>query len=305
MKIIDLKSNSEIEGISNPTVLCIGNFDGVHLGHRQLVDSVLNVYEKLKGQVHNISTGAWFFDSAFYKSTDDIYSLEEKIDTFSRLGLDYAIIVDFDEVKSLSPEEFVNHIKNDCKCVHSVCGEDFRFGSRAAGDAKMLTDLMGGNSTTVSILSVDGMPVSSTQIRSLLAGGEIEKANALLCENYSICEQVVHGKALGRTIGIPTINQNATNKKIILKNGIYSTICTVDGVKYFGVTNVGIRPTVEDSNHKNIETFIIDFDGDCYGKTTKIEFVSRIRDEMKFDSVDALKAQIKQDIQTTKDHFKI
>lgn len=306
MKFFDLKNKLEITSITNPTVLCVGNFDGVHLGHRQLVDSVLVNYEKLENQFPNIRTGAWFFDSTFYKSANDIYSIDEKIDAFAALGLDYAIIADFDEVKSLSPEEFVESVlKNDCKCVHAVCGENFRFGSRAMGDAKMISELMGGCSSIISLLSINGCVVSSTQIREHLSQGEIEKANILLGDNYSICETVVHGKALGRKLGIPTANQNVTNKKIILKSGIYSTICTLDGHKYFGVTNVGTRPTVEDTDHKNVETYLIDFDGECYGKKIKVEFVSRVRDEMKFESVDALTNQIKKDISATKTYFNI
>jgi riboflavin kinase/FMN adenylyltransferase len=178
----------------------------------------------------------------------------------------------------------------------------------AAGDCSILTELMNNNATVVPLLSTidtgtnsDNVIVSSTYIRALLAQGNIEKANELLCENYTIYENVLHGKALGRTIGIPTINQSPMSKKIILKNGIYATICTVDGFKYYGVTNVGTRPTVEDNGAKNIETFIIDFSDDCYDKQVKTEFVARIRDEKKFDDLDALKAQIKQDIRTAKE----
>ena len=306
MKFIDLKNKLEIASITDPTVLCVGNFDGVHLGHRQLVDSVLLNSEKLKNQFPDIRTGAWFFDSTSYKSANDIYSIHEKIDAFADLGLDYAIIADFDEVKSLSPEEFVQCVlTNDCKCIHAVCGENFRFGSRAMGDAKMLSELMNGNTSIISLLSIDGCVVSSTYIRELLSQGEIERANLLLGDNYSICEKVVHGKALGRKLGIPTVNQNVTNKKIILKNGIYSTICTLDGNKYFGVTNVGTRPTVENTDHKNVETYLIAFEGECYDKEIKIEFLSRVRDEMKFESVEALTNQIKKDISTTKAYFNI
>ena len=136
-----------------------------------------------------------------------------------------------------------------------------------------------------------------------ISTGDIFRANYLLGENYSIYETVIHGKALGRQLGIPTINQNIQNKQFILKNGIYATVCTLDGAKYYGVTNVGLRPTVDENGHKNIETHIIDFDKDCYGKNVKIEFISRIRDEIKFNSVDELKLQIQRDIKATKDFF--
>jgi riboflavin kinase/FMN adenylyltransferase len=291
--------------MSSPTVLCIGDFDGVHLGHRQLVASVLQQTNKLKNEHSSVVSGAWFFDSNTYKAAREIYTIEEKLNVFSSLGLDYAIIADFDEMKSLSPESFVNDVlQNQCKCIHVVCGENFRFGAKAAGDSNSLKNMMGGNATIVPLMSVDGDKIiSSTYIRELLADGNIKKANSLLGENYTVYETVIHGKALGRTLGIPTINQNIQGKQFILKNGIYSTICTVEGKKYFGVTNVGVRPTVDDDGHKNMETYIIDFNGNCYDKMVKVEFVHRVRDEMKFDSLDALKFQIQKDINETIYYF--
>ena len=306
MRFINLKTKTEEAFVSHPTVLCLGNFDGVHIGHRQLVDAVQIKQLELKSEFPDIVSGAWFFDSNFYKGTEEIYSLSEKLDIFASLGLDYAFIANFDEMKGLSPASFVcDVLKRNCNCVHAVCGENFRFGSKASGDPRMLYDLMCQNATIVPLLTFDSDIVSSTYIRALLASGAIEKANALLKENYSICESVVHGKALGRQLGIPTINQNTQSKSLILKNGIYATICTLDGKKYFGVTNVGIRPTVEDTKHKNIETYIIDFNDDCYDKFVKIEFIHRIRDEMKFDSVESLKSQIESDILSTKTYFNI
>ena len=306
MRFINLKTKTEEAFVSHPTVLCLGNFDGVHIGHRQLVDSVLKKQNELKFEYPDIVSGAWFFDSNFYKTTEEIYSISEKLDIFASLGLNYAFIANFDEMKGLSPSSFVYDVlKRNCNCVHAVCGENFRFGAKASGDPRMLCDLMCQNATVVPLLTFDSDIVSSTYIRALLAAGAIEKANSLLNEHYSICELVVHGKALGRQLGIPTINQNIQSKTLILKNGIYATTCTFDGKKYFGVTNVGIRPTVEDTKHKNIETYIINFNDDCYGKYVKIEFVHRIRDEMKFDSVESLKSQIEKDIANTKEYFKI
>ena len=307
MRFINLKTMTEVSSIPYSTVLCLGNFDGVHLGHRQLVNAVLEKYNSLKQYSTDITCGAWFFDSNFYKNADEIYSLDEKLQVFASLGLEYAIIADFNKMKSLSPEVFVkNVLQNQCKCIHAVCGENFRFGAKAAGDSQSLTNLMYGNATIVPLMSIsDNLSsdkktiISSTYIRSLLTEGNIFSANALLGKNYSICETVVHGKALGRKLGIPTINQNLQRKRLILKNGIYATLCTIDGKQYRGVTNVGIRPTVDNDGRQNIETHIIDFDGDCYGKNIKIEFLSRIRDEMKFDSVDTLKNQIQKDISDT------
>ncbi len=304
MKFINLKNKIELNFITQPTVLCLGNFDGVHIGHRQLVDTVLEKRNSIISIYPDAVTGAWFFDSNFYKNTDEIYSLDEKLNVFASLGIDYAIIADFNDMKSLSPTDFVNDVLiEQCNCIHAVCGENFRFGSKAAGDSHTLVQLMNGNATIVPLLTKDNNVISSTYIRFLLSDGEIEKANALLSANYSITETVVYGKQLGRKLGIPTINQNIESKKLILKNGIYATICTINNKQYFGVTNVGTRPTVDINAHKNIETHIIDFQEDCYGNVITVEFVHRIRDEIKFDNIDDLKERIQQDIELTKKYF--
>ena len=304
MRFINLKTKTESCCINQPTVLCLGNFDGVHLGHRQLVDAVLQKQSELKASYEDITSGAWFFDSSSYKNTNEIYSLDEKLDVFASLGLEYAIIADFDDMKSLSPVHYVHEIlQKECKCVHAVCGTNFHFGTKASGNCQTLYQLMHKNATIVSLLAKDNDIISSTFIRSLLIDGNIEKANILLAGHYSITETVVYGKQLGRTLNLPTINQNVKNKTLILKNGIYATICTIDNQKYYGVTNIGIRPTVEQNNIKNVETHIIDFNENCYGQSIKVEFVHRIRDEIKFNSIDELKSQIQKDIQTTKAFF--
>lgn len=306
MKFINLKTRTEENAILFPSVLCVGNFDGVHIGHRQLVEEVRKQVPALKKAYPNIVSGAWFFDSTSYKHAPEIYTLDEKLDAFESLGLDYAVIADFDEMKYMSPEEFVAQIlRKECQCVFAVCGENFRFGSKAAGSASDLARLMQGNADIVTLLTDEEKIVSSTYIRELLSNGDIENANRLLDSRYSLTAPIVHGKALGRTLGLPTINQFSEDKNLILKSGIYCTVCTIDGKKFYGVTNVGIRPTVNDSEIKNIETHIIDYSGDCYGKLVKVEFVSRLRDEIKFTSLDELKSQILSDINNTKKYFKI
>ena len=304
MKFINLKTKAEVESLSSPSVLCIGNFDGVHLGHRQLVDEVLKQTLYLKPKWPDLVSCVWFFNSNYYKSVKEIFSLDEKLDVFASLGLDYAIIADFTEMQNLSPNEFVSDVLiRDCKCIHVVCGENFRFGKKASGDAALLSDLMCKRASIVPLLTFDSDIISSTYIRQLLSVGLVEKANRLLGSNYMISEVVVHGKKLGRTIGIPTINQNVLSKCFILKNGIYITACTIDGNLYPAVTNVGVRPTVDQDGVQNVETHVIGFNGDCYEKTVKIEFLSKIRDEMTFDSVIDLKAQIEQDIAVAKQYF--
>ena len=158
---------------------------------------------------------------------------------------------------------------------------------------------MDGNASVVPLFKVNGVTVSSTEISALLERGEIESANDLLGERFYVCGPVLHGKALGRTIGYPTVNQSIPSS-FPLKSGIYATFCYVDERIYTGVSNVGVRPTVEDTEAKNLETYIIDFSEDCYGKMLRIEFISRLRDEIRFSSLDALREQIAKDVQAAK-----
>ena len=208
MRFIDLKTRVEATFISPPTVLCIGDFDGVHLGHRQLVASVLTQIQKEKQEHPNTVSGAWFFDSNTYKAAREIYTIEEKLNVFASLGLDYAIVADFDEMKSLSPESFVYDVlQSKCNCIHAVCGENFRFGAKAAGDSNALKSMMNGNATVVPLLSVDGdQIISSTYIRELLAEGNIKKANSLLGANYTVYETVnMMSIFAARSVGVSDI----------------------------------------------------------------------------------------------------
>lgn len=296
MKFINLKTYCEESKIISPLVLCLGNFDGVHLGHRQLIKEAV----KFKNDRPDVKCGAWLFENLSSKSFSPIFSTEQKLEVFAKLGLDYALLADFDTLRSLSPVSFVNNVlRTECNCLHAICGENFRFGARASADASDLVSLMDGNATVVPLFKIDGETVSSTAVRELLKSGEIEKANVLLGDSFYICEPVLHGKALGRKLGFPTINQNPP-QAFLLKSGIYATRCFVGDKHYMGVTNVGLRPTVENSSAQNVETHIIDFSGDCYGKSVRIEFLSRIRDEIKFSSVDELKDQISKDIDAAK-----
>lgn len=302
MRFFDLKGGSAVPYIPVPTLLCVGNFDGVHLGHRQLIERARSCLDALTlGGEEKLAFGVWFFDSSSYKGQDQLCTLEEKLTIFASLGFEYAAVAEFNEMRYLSPVEFVSEILiGNCRCRHAVCGENFRFGRGAAGDAAELCRLMGGNATVVPLLSLGGDIVSSSRIRLLLSCGEIDAANALLGGHYSICEIVVHGKELGRTLGVPTINQYPTRKPLLLSNGVYATLCTLDGVRYLGVTNVGIRPTTDTNGVKNAETYLLDYTGECYGRLVNVEFIARLRDEMHFSDLSELSAQVGTDIENAR-----
>jgi len=195
--------------------------------------------------------------------------------------------------------------KLDCRCA--VCGFNFRFGSGGKGDAETLSRLLSqsGASTAVvpPVVCENGSLVSSSIIRTLIENGETEEAAVLLGRPFSINFPIVHGKHLGRTIGLPTANQTFPEGHIIPRCGIYSSSVEIDGKVFMGVTNVGSRPTFENCAAINSETHIIDFDGILYDKSIKISFYKRIRDEIRFSSADELCAQVSQDIKSTRKYF--
>ena len=308
MTVIDLHTR-KVAAPPECSVLCLGNFDGVHIGHRELALRTIQKKDELLKTYPNVKSGAWFFRHAplaIIKNTKIplLTTLEQKLDLFEEIGLDLAFIYDYADIGSHSPEEFVSQVlKSDCNCLYAVCGYNFRFGKNAAGDATMLSSLMDGQVSVVDEITLGDHKVSSTIIRGLLTNGEIEKANALLGRSFSICEKVIHGKRLGRTIGSPTINQILPEGSVILKRGIYVSLTHIGQKTYRSVTNVGLRPSVECSEQLNCETYIIDFEGDLYDRKIKVEFLARLRDEIKFSSVDQLKEQIEKDVKATIEYF--
>ena len=308
MTVIDLHTLKQASA-PKECVLCLGNFDGIHIGHRALVDETLAHCERLKAEFPEVKSGAWFFARSPYdiitKSvTPRLTDISQKLEIFSSLGLDLAFIFDYEEIGGYSPDRFVKEtLKEKCGCIFAVCGYNFKFGKGAAGDKDILFDLMDGMTSSVNQVCLDGKRVCSSEIRRLIAAGSIEEANELLGRCYSIHGKVLHGKKLGRTIGIPTINQGLGMDIAIPKNGIYVTRVYIDGECFPSVSNVGVRPSVESDGAVNCETHVLGFDGEIYGKDVKVDFLARLRDEIKFGSIDELKAQINKDIENTKNYF--
>jgi len=306
MEIIDLHKFEREEGISSPLSVALGNFDGVHVGHAALISRAVE-YARERG----IKSAVWTFsdDAAAIPSKSGakcITSTEEKLALFRELGVDYAFLVPFSEVRDYSPEKFVCEILIDkCNAVCAVCGFNFRFGRGGASDSAELSRLMlPRDCIVVPAVYVDGSIASSTAVRELIEEGEVEGAAMLLGRAFSIEAPVVEGKHLGRTIGMPTINQNFKDGHIIPKHGVYACIAEIGGKEFCGVANVGTRPTIkEDAHVVNCETHIIGYDGELYGKTVKISFCRRLRDEMKFEGVDALRLQVQRDIEATVKYF--
>ena len=300
MKILDLKTMQQCE-ISENTVVALGTFDGCHLGHTSVLSRAFLEAKRLKAK-----TVAYTF-STIPKNASAILTLDEKIRRIRNCHIDYVAIDEFESVKEKSGEEFVNEVLfGRLRAVYAVCGFNYRFGKGASCGAENLTEMLEKNGGSVAICDkvvYEDKTVSSTLIRELIQDGEVEAILPFSCP-YSVYARVELGKQLGRTIGIPTINQIIPDQKIKPKRGVYITECEIGEDVYPSITNVGVRPTVESSGVENMETHIIGYDGILYSSYVRVNFYKRLRDEMTFDSLDSLKEQIALDISEAKKYFK-
>lgn len=305
MKTIDLKTGKEITLSPDERVCCaLGNFDGVHLGHRAL----LAVAAEKQGCT---KSAVWTFSTPSSRTVGGVSLLtdpEERFALFRSLGIDLVFLSDFSELRGLPPEIFVREILYDaCRVRRAVCGFNFRYGNRAAGNAetlqKTLTSL-GGETAVLPAYEKNGVTVSSSEIRAALARGDTESAWEMLARPYALCTEVIHGKQLGRTLGFPTANQRFPEGRTVPRFGVYAVRVTVDGRCYRGVANVGVRPTVEQTEASNCETYLFDFTGSLYGKRIKTEFLRFLRAEKRFSSVHALMKAVQRDMADATAYFR-
>ena len=292
-----------------PTVVALGCFDGVHLGHREVIKKARDIADKL-----NISCSVWTFDEPprnyFLKNPIGLLTdKKQKAELISSLGVDKFISVPFTkETAKISAEDFFSEILvKRLKAAHIVCGFNYSFGDGGRGNVDMLRTLcnsFGIGLTALEPISVLGVTVSSSAIRDALASGKIENANALLGRPFSLKTVVISGQHLARKLGFPTVNQSFPSRMLIPAYGVYVTSVTIEGraKKYYGITNVGVRPTVGGET-VFAETNIFDFSGDLYGRWVKVEYLHRIREERKFDSLEALTEQINRDISEAKSYI--
>ncbi len=311
-KLIDLASGGIVcHNDLPPLVLAIGNFDGVHLGHRRLIERAVELSSEncsvMDGKT--CESGVFCFstppaDSLLADPPRHICTLDDKLELFRGFGVRYAVVAEFDDLCKTSPQDFVLFLKNRCKCVSIVCGFNFKFGRGGAGTPEDLIKAFPDSAHVIPpVKDEEGITISSSRIRALLQDGDAERATRLLGRPFFLYSKVIYGKALGRKLGIPTVNQNFGRKMLIPKCGIYVTRALFGGKSYMGVSNVGRRPTVEDMGEINCETHIIDFDGDLYGEKIRIEFLARIRDEKRFSSTDELREAVAGDIEFARGYF--
>lgn len=300
--------SKEIEQI-NKTVITIGNFDGVHLGHQNLIKEVFRLkkdkYNDAKSVVLSFSPHPKsYFSNEVFKL---IFSELERVKIFEKLEVDILIEYPFDEqTKSMRAMDFINEILIDkLNCQALVVGVDYGFGKNKEGDALFLKEVLSKKGIEVIIVDVykyKDEKLGSSRIKKILQKGDIEEVNELLNKPYFILGEVVKGKQLGRQIGFPTMNIYPTNNKLIPPNGVYISKVYIDEKCYNSVTNVGINPTVSGSELV-VESHILDFNQDIYGKIVTVEFYKKIRAEKKFNSIDELKVQIDNDVKKAEVFF--
>ncbi|MDE6501687.1 MAG: bifunctional riboflavin kinase/FAD synthetase [Ruminococcus sp.] len=280
--------------------VALGLFDGVHLGHRAVLD--LALVQKENGLQPAVFT---FNPTAVLHKTSGkdgyIYSHINKYDILENFGfLGNIYSADFEELCGMSGEEFAeNVLAKKLNAGIVCCGNDFRFGKNSSCGVEDLRNFgkkYGFEVQTAEPVKINNITVSSGEIRRCLVNGEIEKANTLLGEPYNIYTTVVHGNEIGRTINFPTINQNYSKGQLVLKYGVYFTTTYINNKKYRSITNIGVKPTIAGKRTPLAETHILDFSGNLYGKNIEVEFNKFIRPEMKFSSVEELREQISRDI---------
>jgi riboflavin kinase/FMN adenylyltransferase len=281
-------------------VLALGNFDGVHRGHRKILDRL----KRVAGE-HNATPVVMTFDPhpprivRPDKAPPLLMTKAQKLEALRDAGVQGAAIVRFTpELSRWDPEMFVRIVMVDWLGVSEVwVGANFLFGHDRAGNFTLLRALgarYGFKAEKIDPVRYKDFVVSSTRIRRLVAEGRVDEAGALLGHQYRIDGTVVAGDQRGRTLGFPTANL-CTENELLPPNGVYATTATVDGIVRPSVTNIGVRPTVDDSGRLLVETHLLGFEADLYGKTLRIGFVQRLRDERAFASLDLLKAQIAAD----------
>jgi riboflavin kinase/FMN adenylyltransferase len=289
--------------------LAIGFFDGVHLGHQQVIRQMI-----ADARAHEAAAVVVTFDAhpntvvAPERAPQLIYPLEKKLAVIGQLGADAAWLIRFDgEFSRKTGEAFIRELVRAPGSVPSLCvGGNFTFGHRRGGDVALLRRLgtaLGFKTHALASVALDGQPVSSTRIRDAIRTGDLDAAGQMLGRAYSLCGPVVRGDGVGRKLGFPTANVFVEDL-VTPPRGVYGAHVTVDGVTHRAALNIGMRPTLGSPEPKlQVEAHLLDFEGDLYSRTVEVEFVARLRDEQKFPSLDALKAQIARDIESARSLF--
>ena len=291
-------------------VIALGFFDGVHRGHGALLHTVANTARKL-----NATAAAFTFDRhpASVITGHDVpmlSSMDDRVWLMRRYyGIDEVIVASFDAMQKMDWQDFiVEYLVGELGCIHVVAGHDFHFGYMGKGNPDRLKAKcaeLGVGCDIIGKIEQDGITISSTYIRNLIAQGEMDRATEFLGHPHVLTDQVSHGRKIGSsTLGFPTVNLHIPYPLIVPAYGVYATRVWFDGSYHHAVTNVGVRPTVRENDGKvTVEGFILDFNGDLYGKQIRMEFFHRLRGEEKFPSMEALADEIRRNAEQTREYF--
>lgn len=306
MKIFHGTDNA---GIARGTVLTLGVFDGLHLGHQKIMQKTIE-RARATESVPTVITFDPHPRAVLYPENAPplLQTLDQRLANFEVLGIRQAIVIRFDKnFADQDAEEFLRDIVYERLQAREVfLGKGFAFGRNRGGNIeilKQMSERLGFIADEVEEITLRGQRISSSKIRHLLAEGRVNLARRMLGRPYGVEGQIVRGDQRGRTIGFPTANLKPHNR-VIPKYGVYATANLIEGVWRRSITNVGVRPTFAGDKEPSIESYIFDFDGDLYGDVLRVRFLHRIRDERKFGGIDELKNQINLDTQTALDYFK-
>jgi riboflavin kinase/FMN adenylyltransferase len=287
--------------VDYPTAVTIGMFDGLHLGHLKVIDGCLSSSQSNQLKTCVISFSNHPADHFTGKRNELLMPMQEKIEAFENLGIDYLVIIPFDAyIVELPAKNFIQELLiGRLKAEKVVLGYDNHFGKNREGSISFINEHFGDVLETIAIdvAKVDEVIVSSSQIKKYLSEGDITKANAMLGLPFSVSGIVVHGNQNGRKIGFPTANMALkADNKFIPQLGVYLCQVKIEAGLFFGLTNMGYRPTLNKDDGIHIETHLLDFDGELYSQRIEIQFIEKIRSEKRFDSFEDLKNQIAADL---------
>ena len=281
----------------------IGQFDGLHIAHLELINTAIKVAEK-----NNLKSAVITFDPhpdfVLKKQVDETYitPIEEKIKLIESFNIDYLIIINFTkEVAGTDPVDFVNNYLVNTGVKEIVCGFDFSFGKFGKGKGNKITEYSNEliNTTIIEEIKFDNKKIGSTLIRELLNSGDVIKVKQIMGRYYSVTAKVIKGSQVGKKVGVPTANLEINNDFAHVKSGVYSVLVHYDNKKYLGVCNIGHNPTFNYQANKRIEVHILDFDKNIYEDSLVVEFLEYLREESKFGSIEEFQQQIKKDIDNT------
>ena len=300
MIIIENTTNFPLDGRS---AVAIGKFDGIHLGHRKLLEKIIQ--QKEKGYLATAFTFDTSAAAFFGGDAKELTTREEKRRLFARMGMD--VLIEFplnQETAATPPDVFVEeYIIRQMKAAYICAGMDVSFGQRGAGNYQLLQQYAAEGDYQIEIIDkvmAGGEEVSSTRVREAIRSGDMQLANEMLGTPYSLTGMVAHGRRLGRTIGMPTANLLPEKDKLLPPNGVYYSRVRYQDNVYKAISNIGYKPTVSAEKVLGVESYLYDFTGDIYGKEITVELLGFRRPEMKFADVEALKTQMEKDIQAGK-----